>query len=278
MRLQLEEAKADLDKLENKLSQQEDLESRIMVEETRMRRDLARVKYELLQKKADVQEQSGRLDLQLSRSNENHYKSQIDRLMDAMDSLTVRAPVSGVVIHRKGWNGQGKQIGDNIHLLDVVIDLPDLKTLRLKAMVDEVDAGKIKEGQPALIQVDAVQGRVTDGVVDEISSILKQASADRPLKIAETFIRLTEEDLGQMRPGMSAKAQIEVDRFKDVLVIPLSAILEKDGRSLVEYLNPDGGKFELHEIKIQTSNDLAAVVQAGLNEGDRIRSKPKFTN
>lgn len=277
MRLQLEQAKADMEKLDNKLSQQQELESRIQVEETRLRRDQARRRYELLQKKAQAVEESGRLNLQLSRSNENNYKRRIDRLQDAMDSLTVRAPVPGVVIYRKDWSGEAKQVGSFVFLMDVVVDLPDLKTLRVKAMVDEVDAGKVRAGQPAKVQVDAVQGRIVDGVVTGISGILKQASFDRPQRIAEVFIRLTDSNLGQMRPGMSAKSQIEVDRYPEVLVIPMACILEREGHSFVQLVNTTSGKTESREVEIRTSDGTTAVIRSGLSAGDKIRAKPKLS-
>jgi HlyD family secretion protein len=276
-RLNLEQAKADLEKLSNKLSQQEELESRIVVEETKLQRDQAQLKYDLLQKQVRLLDESGRINLAISRSNENNYRSRIDQLQDSMDALVVRAPSSGVVILRKDWNGEAKQVGNNINAREVVIDLPDLKTLRIKAMVDEVDAGKVRVGQPARITVDAVQGRVFEGVIGSISGILRLATFNRPQKIVDVFIKLTSSDLSRMRPGMSAKSQIEVDRYNGVLVVPISSIMERDGRSFVQLVDGATGKPELREIRIRTSDGLTAVVESGLKEGDKIRSKPKLT-
>ena len=92
LKLQLEQAKTELDKLENKLSRQAELESAIVIAETQIRRDTARRRVELLEQKLNYMTASGRLDLEISRSNEKHYKSRMDNLLDAMDSLTVTAP------------------------------------------------------------------------------------------------------------------------------------------------------------------------------------------
>lgn len=275
-RLNLEQAKADLEKLSNKLSQQQELESRIVVEETKLKRDQAQFRYDQLQKQVQFLDESGRINLAVSRSNENNYKSRIDQLQDFLDALVVRAPSSGVVILRKDWNGEPKQVGNNINAREIVIDLPDLNTLRIKALVDEVDAGKVRVGQPARITVDAVQGRVVEGEITGISGILRLATFNRPQKIVDVYVKPTSSDLSRLRPGMSAKSQIEVDRYLGVLVVPMSSITERDGRSFVQLVDTATGKTEVREIRVRTSDGLTAVVESGLKEGDKIRSKPKL--
>ncbi len=277
MRLQLEQAKADLDKLENKLSQQMELESRIQVEETRLNRDMARKKYQLLQEKIAASEEAGRLNLQLSRSNENNYKEHIDRSQDAMDSMVVRAPVSGMVIFRRDWNGEPRKVGSDVFIMDTVIDLPDMKTLQVKAMIDEVDASKVSTGMMTKVQVDAVPGLILDGEVSTVSDILKQASYDRPQKVAELLIKLKNMDVNkQVRPGMSTKAQIQVNMHKGVIAIPLTAILGREGRSYVQVLGSDKKKTEFREIQIEYSDAMNAVISSGVQAGETIRSKPSW--
>jgi len=278
LQLQLEQAKAELEKLENKLSQQEELESRIQVEETRMRRDMARKRYRLLQEKIKAAEEAGRLNLQLSRSNENNYKQHIDRSQDALDSMVIRAPVPGMVVFRRDWNGEPKKVGSDVFQLDTVIDLPDMDTLRVKAMIDEVDASKVHVGMPTRIQVDAVPGLVLDGEISSVSDILKQASYDRPQKVAELYIKIKNPSaIKQIRPGMSTKAQIQVDIHKGAIAIPLSAILGREGRSYVQVLGSDKRKTEVREIQIHYSDAMNVVVASGVQAGETIRSKPTWS-
>lgn len=274
-RLQMQQAKADLEKLENKLSQQEALESRIQVEETRLNRDLARKTYKLLQEKVAAADEAGRLNLQLSRSNENNYKEHIDRSQDALDSMVIHAPVAGMVVYRRDWDGQARKVGSNVFMMDTVIDLPDMKTLRIKAMIDEIDASKVRVGMPTKVQVDAVPGLLLDGEVSSISDILKQASYDRPQKVAELYISLKDPTANkQIRPGMSTKAQIQVNIYKDVIAVPLAAILGREGRSYVEVIGSDGKKTEIREIQIKYTDTMNVVVASGLQAGERIRTKP----
>lgn len=274
-RLSLEQAKSDLEKLEVKLSSQADLISGIEIEKIRLQRDAARTNVEFLEKKVDYKTQSGQLDLQISRSNERHYRNRMDDLMDAMDSYTVRAPVSGVVIYKRDWNNEAKEAGSNVFVMDTIMEIPDLSSIRAKVQIDEIDSGKVKAGQEANITVDAVQGKSFGGTVTNIGTILKQASFERPQKVNEIYVDIDEGDKKQLRPGMSIKAQIRVGQYTQVVVIPLSSIQERDGRSYVQVWRPKTKDFEWREIQLRTNDGLTAVVESGLNEKEKIRARPK---
>lgn len=274
LKLQLDQAKSDYEKLENKLSRQAELESAITIAETQIRRDVAKERVALLEKKVQFVTESGRLDLQISNSNQRHYKRHMDNLLDALDALTVTSPVQGVVIFKRDWNNEARQVGNNVFILDTIIELPDLSTLRAKVMVDEIDAGKVQVGQDALVQVDAVQGKIFSGKVSYLSTILKQASYDRPQKIAEAWIDLKESDLKGLRPGMSTRAQIQVGRHAQVIVVPLGSVQERGGRSFVQVWQPAKKAYEWREVQLLTNDGLSAVVSSGLEVNEKIRLKP----
>jgi HlyD family secretion protein len=275
LRLSLEEAKSELEKLEVKLSSQADLISGIEIEKIRLQRDAARINVQLLEKKVQYKAESGQLDLQISRSNERHYRSRMDDLMDAMDSYTVRAPVAGVVIYKRDWNNEAKEAGSNVFVMDTVMEIPDLSSIRAKIQIDEIDSGKVKVGQEANITVDAVQGKTFGGTVTSIGTILKQASFDRPQKVNEIYVEIKDEDKKQLRPSMNVKAQIRVGQYSQVVVIPLSSIQERDGRSFVQLWQPATKTFEWREIQLRTNDGLTAVVESGLNANEKIRARPK---
>jgi HlyD family secretion protein len=274
LKLQLEQARADFGKLENKIGQQEEIESAMTVAETKLRRDMAKKQVELLEKKVAYVTESGRLDLEISRSNQNHYKTRMDNLLDALDALTVTAPVSGVVIYKRDWNNEAKQIGSYVFVLDQVLEIPDLSTLRAKVMVDEMDAGKVQAGQEARITVDAVQGKTWAGKVTSISAILKQATYDRPQKITEAVVEFSGADLALLRPGMSARVMVQVGSYPDSIVIPLSSIRERDGRSFVQVWNVPKRNYDWREIQLKNNDGDSVVVSEGLQANEKIRVKP----
>jgi HlyD family secretion protein len=275
LKLSLEQAKTNLQKLEVKMSSQVDLVSGIEIEETRINRDAAKANVEFMEKKVKYKTESQQLDLQISRSNEGHYRSRMEDLQDAMDSYTVRAPVSGVVIYKRDWNNEAKQVGSNIMGVDPVMEIPDLSSIRARVQVDEIDSGKIKVGQEANITVDAVQGRTFSGKVVSIGTILKQANFDRPQKVNDTYVEIEDAGTKQLRPSMNLQAKIQVGKYNQVVVIPLSSIQEINGRSFVQVWNPAAKSFGWREIQLRTNDGLTAVVESGLNGNEKIRAKPR---
>ncbi len=275
LKLSLEQAKTELQKLEVKMKSQIDLVSGIQIEETRIQRDAAKTNVDFLEKKVKSISESGQLDLQISRSNEAHYRGRMEDLMDAMDSFTVRAPVSGVVIYKRDWNNEAREIGSNVFGMDTVMEIPDLSSIRAKVQIDEIDSGKVKIGQEANITVDAVQGKSFRGTVVSIGTILKQATFDRPQKVNDIYVELKDVDMKQLRPSMSLKAQIQVGKYSQVVVIPLSSIQERDGRSFVQVWRPETKAFEWREVQLRTNDGLTAVVESGLRADEKIRTKPR---
>jgi len=275
LKLSLEQAKSDLEKLEVKLSSQVDLISGIEIKTIQIQRDAAKMNVEFLEKKIKYKTESGNLDLKISVSNERYYRRRMDDLQDAMDSYTVRAPVAGVVIYKRDWNNEAKEVGNNVFAMDTIMEIPDLSTIRARIQVDEIDSGKIKQGQEASIEVKSVQGRTFNGKVTSIGAILKQANYDRPQKVNDTYVELHDADNKVLRPGMSLSAKILVGQYDQVVVIPLSSIQERDGRSFVQVWQPEAKTFEWREIQMQTNNGLTAVIESGLNANEKIRVKPK---
>jgi HlyD family secretion protein len=276
-KLNLDQARADLANLEAKISQQAELESAITIATTKIQRDMAKTKVEMLEKKINYMDESSRIEMQIARSSEGNFKKQMENMLDTMDSLIVRAPVAGVVIYKRDYNNEPPQLGSSVTPMNTVLEIPNLSTMRVKVLVDEIDAGKIHVGQTAVITVPALQGMKYDGKVIELSSILKQANFERAQKIAESRVELDPgQDLSLLRPGMSANVQIQVGIINQALAIPLSSIEERNGGSFVQVYLRDKKAYEWRQIELQTNDESLAVVKVGLQEKDQIRSKPKL--
>ena len=181
-----------------------------------------------------------------------------------------------MVIYKRDWNGQAKEIGSSVSAMDVVMEIPELSTMRAKIQVDEIDSGRIKIGQEVIITVDAVQGRSFGGKVNNIAAILKQASFDRPQKILEVYVDLTDLDVKTLRPGMSIKAQIRVGEYPQAIVIPMTSIEGREGRSFVQVYNPQTKNIDWREVRLRTNDGHNAVVESGIDAGERILTRPQL--
>ncbi len=145
------------------------------------------------------------------------------------------------------------------------IDLIDESCLYVKAPMDEIDAPKLRAGQPVRISLDALPKQSFAGkvrrVAPYVTAVEKQS---RTVDIEATFDDPTR--AGRLLVGYSADVEVVLDARADVLRVPTAALLE-GGRALV--LGADG-RLEERKIKTGLANWEYTEVLAGISAGERI--------
>ena len=145
------------------------------------------------------------------------------------------------------------------------IDLIDDSCLYVTAPMDEVDAPKIRVGQPVRITLDALPKRSFPGKVKRlapyVSAVEKQA---RTVDVEATFDDPAA--VGPLLVGYSADVEAIIERRDNVLRVPTQAI-QQDGTVLVL---GKGDKLEARKLKTGLANWAFTEVVGGLSAGDRV--------
>lgn len=270
--LQLEEARVQREKAENKLVQAREFEGFLKLKEAEYEAILARKRVEMLEKKlASIRKSTG-LQLQMLKDTESFYQRRVKNNQGALETMVVHSPAAGIVIYQANWNNEKKQVGSTAHFQDMLLAIPDLNSLKIDGQVSEVDAWKVRKGQRVSITFDAIPEKTFQGRISETSTIFKQASYDRPVKVFEIKIKLENIDPVRMRPGMVARLQIIVDSFDNVVAVPLSVIHVENGNSYV-WLKA-GDRTTKRPVKVGKNNGLVGIIESGLREGDSVAGRP----
>ena len=165
------------------------------------------------------------------------------------------APINGSVIVRSVEPGQ------TVSASDAVIVLSD--RLIVSADVDEVDIGKVKEGQEALITLDAYPDIKVSGVVDHISY---ESTVVNNVTIYE--VEIVPDDIPAVfRSGMSANVEIVTAGKDNVLLISLDAVNE-DERGFFVMIKKENGEVVPKQIVVGSSDSENYEVISGLTEND----------
>ncbi len=146
------------------------------------------------------------------------------------------------------------------------ITLVDTSYVRFTGLVDEIDILKVAPGQPATIAVDAFPNKTFTGKVQFISPF--GALSGSVVKFT-VFIALDPTDV-TLRGGLTSTATITAASAKNVLLVPVSLILNTRAGSFVMVENAQTGKPERRKITIGVQNTEYAEVQSGLQEGDKV--------
>jgi HlyD family secretion protein len=147
----------------------------------------------------------------------------------------IRSPVTGVVLARQIDPGQTVAASFNTPTLFVIAQ--DLREMKLEVAIDEADVGNVKQGQRATFTVDAFPGKTFPAMITRVDvgsnlSVQDATSSSSTSSATSTTAQVVSyaADLSvanpdeQLRPGMTATADIVTMEKKDVLLVPNAAL------------------------------------------------------
>ncbi len=206
-------------------------------------------------------------DMKEVEANLNKAKRKLKELVDLKNEFTIRAPQSGMVIYKRGWDGKKKGAGAQISAWDnVVATLPDLSQMNSKTYVNEIDISKVKKGQKAEVSIDAFPDKQYPGVVSEVANIGQQMRNSNA-KVFEVIIEIDGFD-SILRPAMTTKNRIITEIIDSAVYIPIECLHSND---TINYVLKKGKKVQVIPGK---SNDNDIIIEAGLEPGDEIYLVP----
>jgi multidrug resistance efflux pump len=261
-RIAWEKARLEADVPEQLRPRREHQEKQLALEKSRVELDKAREELEASRRAAEAELDELRLALA-------NAKREVRVAEEAIEALTLRAPTDGIlVISENRREGRKFQTADNVHVGLAVASIPELTSMQVQARLSDVDDGKIAVGMRAVCRLDTYPDIVLDGEVIEIMPIAKEQGRESRRRAFIVTIRLDETDPERMRPGMSVRAEVLPRPPEDVLLVPRTA-LAFDGET-PRALHDDGSTVE---VVLGPCNASTCVVEEGLREGQRVRSR-----
>ena len=175
---------------------------------------------------AALQEVSARLSVEQAKETVSQAQAALDKARDDLSKATIYAPISGRVVSLSAEEGEVVVSGTMNNPASVIGTIADLSEILAEVDVDETEVAYLDIGQSATLEVDALAERQFSGAVVEIGS----SGFQRPQQPDVTFFKvkiLLEEPDVALRPGMSARAEIETARNADVLLAPIQAVVDR---------------------------------------------------
>ncbi|RDE05391.1 efflux RND transporter periplasmic adaptor subunit [Sphingomonas aracearum] len=186
--------------------------------------------------------QAGRADyqralaaLKASQSTVLATQAQLAQIQTQRARAVIKSPVTGVVLARQVDPGQTVASSFNTPTLFVIAE--DLSKMKLEVAIDEADVGEVKLGQKANFTVDAFPGRTFPAQITrvDLGSNLTVSAATASTSSASTTSTTGQvvsyaADLSvanptlQLRPGMTATADIVTSDKQNVLLVPNAAL------------------------------------------------------
>jgi cobalt-zinc-cadmium efflux system membrane fusion protein len=171
-------------------------------------------------------------------------------------ALVVRAPINGVVISRKATVGLAVQRGG-----DVLVEIGDASAIWVVADVFERDLARVRVGSRAHVTF-ASAAREAAGRVVSVGAVVAAN-----LRTAPVFLTL-ESSAEKLRPGMYGR--VEIEGAQTGLTVPVSAVLIKDGKDPIVYVERDHLTFERRRVVVGPAVNGRVPILSGVASGEKV--------
>ena len=239
---------------------------------------------EQLLSKEQLEEAKTIHEISIAQQQSIHY--QIDQaqasLQSSMDNLRKTAynsPIDGIITSLRIEEGEIAMIGTMNNPGTVLMIIADLSVMEVEVEVDETDVIGIKIGHQAEVRIDALPDQTVDGKVTEIgSSALQKLTSSQESKDFKVIITL-ENPPENLKPGLSASADITTAEKKDVLAVPISALVlrEKEEEEKKKNEEQEEGVYVIENSRVKfypvekgIMGEMMIEIISGLEEGKEI--------
>ncbi|MEP6509322.1 MAG: efflux RND transporter periplasmic adaptor subunit [Gemmatimonadales bacterium] len=168
-----------------------------------------------------AENESAEVDYANAQATVLRNRAALDLRQQGLDEATVRAPVGGTVIEKSVSLGQVIASGTgSFGAGTTILKMADLTKVRVRALVNETDIGKVRSGLPASVTVDAYPDRPFQGIVEKIEP---QATIQQSVTMFPVLISIDNRG-GLLMPGMNGEVSIETEHRENVLAVSNDAV------------------------------------------------------
>lgn len=184
----------------------------------------------------------------------DNVKASLDHAKLALEFCTITSPINGIVVQLVARQGQ---YFNQASPLATVLDLSEIFVhLRVPA----AEFANVREGTSVDVVLSSLPSRTYSGKIVRVGG-----EADPLTGNIDVFASLTNEKT-MLRPGMGCRAHVWLPEIPDVLAVPVSAIADHAGKSIISVVRDD----KAYEIEVELGAQTAELVQIvkGISSGD----------
>jgi membrane fusion protein (multidrug efflux system) len=157
-----------------------------------------------------------------------------------------------------------------------LLQIVDMDNVDFVVRVPERYIYKVRIGLPCRITVVAYPDREFSGRVSKLSPVVDPVSRTQEIRIGISNPRHT------LKPGMFGETRIIIQRKKDTMIVPLQAVIDRDGKDVVflvkegraVMIEPEFGIREGNRVSLTGGAEIGDTVivigQQNVNAGDKV--------
>ena len=204
-------------------------------------------------------------------------KERLQREEEQLEKSKIFAPKGGMVVYAKSRSRFSSESmieeGAQVRKRQELITLPDTSQMKVDIKIHESQISKVKKGQTTFIVLDQQPDQRYKGIVSKVAPLPDSASffSDPNLKEYATEILVTD-TLPDLKPGVSARAEIVITNIPNTLKVPIQSVTTLDGKQVVFKQVMSGA--EPKPVEVGLFNTKFIEILDGVDAGDAILLAP----
>lgn len=198
-------------------------------------------------------------DINIQEKRLQNRKLELDKKKKELNENIIYAPIDGTLVDIS------KVSGENITSEEVLGKIASLDNLEVTINVDELDILKVKKGQNAKIEVEALDGKVLSGKVTKISEIGTISNGTASFEVTVAI-----EETENLKIGMSANVKILLAAKEDTLIVPVEYVIKRDNKHYLIIKDKANGSKEIEVEVGLVSKESAEIISKDIKEGINI--------
>jgi cobalt-zinc-cadmium efflux system membrane fusion protein len=172
--------------------------------------------------------------------------------------LAVRAPLAGAIVQKLVMPGQLVQAGSTVCFV-----LSDVSTVWVQGHIFDRDLLSVRVGDPVAENNPSIH-QSFEGAVSYIGAMVDAATRTTPVRI------VTRNPGGSLKKDMFVDAVIHTRTRKNVLTVPVSAVLRDAQNEPFVYVEVEPGKFAQRLITTGDEQNNIVEILSGVKEGENV--------
>jgi HlyD family secretion protein len=160
-------------------------------------------------------------------------RAQLTGARDSLAKTEIVSPMAGTVTRLNVREGEMVVVGIQNQPGTTLMTVSDLAALNVEVRVAEADVLRVAVDQPARLTLEAVPNRVFEARVTEVGASALPQTGTAAAREFRVVLRVLDPDPG-LRPGLTGDVEIVTAERRNVVAVPLQAVVVRDRADGVE--------------------------------------------
>jgi len=249
-------------------------------QELRLKRDLeeALAKLEREKKQGESKIRKAEAAVTGALASVQSAETALQLIEEEIKKTKLYSPVSGYALYPKNSSSSSRESGGiekgkTVYKKQTLLRIPNMEDMKIDVKVAEHFVSEVEVGQKVIVTIDSIKDKQFSAEVTKVSLLpVKQGFWEQAgSQKYEVEVNVDDTQLpNDIKPQISASAEIFVDRIEDATYVPIQAVHTEKGQQLVYVKANTEDGYEVREIKIGKINTTYIQVLEGVKEGEEV--------